>query len=165
MQADVTLPPSGVGPDLTCPNPNKTTHLLKNPVTLPCCPEIIWCRTCAGLAILQNGNRCYAGCEKSVQTRDLKRCQQTIALLHALTTTGDSNNPDPDTNSNNSDSTESDSDSSESDSDSTESDSDSIHTLGSISDATGQHAEEYTRMYVEDKTGRLHPIAIHLCMC
>ena len=37
--------------DLMCPNNQDATlgtHQLKNPVSLPCCRHIIWCRTCAG---------------------------------------------------------------------------------------------------------------------
>ena len=49
--------------DLMCPNNQDVTlgtHQLKNPISLPCCSHIIWCRTCAGkvcsLILLNNSN-------------------------------------------------------------------------------------------------------------
>ena len=133
MQVAVTPAPSWTDPDLWCGNPTKPRHILKNPVTVPCCPGTRWCRACAGLTILQNGKRCYAGCGRSVQQRDLTSCGRPVA--------------EPDT-------TKYDSDTNATDSSSEDSD-DSIHTLGNASDAADQDVDYATDFHEEDTTQRL----------
>ena len=125
MQTDESPLIGRADADLICPNPKGPKHLLKNPVRLPCCPGVKWCRTCAGLTILQNNKRCYAGCGRHVQQKDLATCQITSTRLQILAASENS-----------------------------DSDSDSIHTLGDMSEATG-HVEEYTQLYQEDITQRL----------
>lgn len=74
--------------DLTCPNNQDLilgTHQLKNPVSLPCCSHIIWCRTCAGKALLQNGKMCLAGCGRAgISLSELKPSLEVRDLLQAV---------------------------------------------------------------------------------
>ena len=149
MQAEMNPPPEGPEADLTCPNTDwQPLHLLKNPVTLPCCPQTVLCRTCAGKSILMNGKQCYQ-CGKTAGLSDLISSIETRSRLQALRerkaeeqeqetapprwgpiTLEPTGTADNDSGS--------------------ESGSDSIHTLGNAADAVDQRLAEYTRNYEED---------------
>ena len=141
MNSEAERPPDDPPPDLTCPK--LPPHLLKNPVTLPCCPQATWCRTCAGKTILQNKKICQQ-CGAAVELGELRRDTDTINRLQAFKEKRAEAEAEaelmaqelpPNQGGDNSDS---------------DSDSDSIHTLGDATEAIGQGLANLTRNLEED---------------